>query len=64
MGLAIRQEFFAFVFGTEVSNRNFDSGGNPFFDDANGNGIEDEGEFTTDWRPLLFDANDRRADGN
>lgn len=61
MGLEIRQEFFAFVFGTEVPNRNFDSRGNPYFDDANGNGIEDEGEFTSDWRPLLFDANDWRA---
>lgn len=64
---------FEFVYGTEVGNLNFNDDANPFFDDTNNNGVEDLGEFTADFRPILFNPGDwrstdigryyRRADG-
>jgi len=61
IGLDIQPEFFTFVYGTEVSNENYDPSGNPYFDDINGNGVEDPGEFTTDFRPILFNPDDWRS---
>ena len=71
--LATAREFFEFIYGTEVPNENFIAAANPYFDDVNGNGVEDTGEFTADFRPTLFDPDDwrstdvgryyRRADG-
>lgn len=61
IGLDIQPEFFRFVFGTEVPNERFDASGNPYFDDVNANGVEDPGEFTADFRPILFNADDWRS---
>ncbi|MGB2986787.1 MAG: hypothetical protein WBE26_13010, partial [Phycisphaerae bacterium] len=60
-GLDIQPEFFRFVFGTEVPNERYDPSGNPYFDDANGNGVEDPGELTADFRPTLFNPDDWRS---
>lgn len=74
VGLPIVKETFTHTFGTEVPNFNYDSSGDPFFDDINNNGVEDEGEPTAQFRPTLFDGGDwrstdirlyyRRADNN
>lgn len=61
VGLTVSQEFFNFVYGTETPNANFDLDANPYFDDANGNGEQDAGEFTSDHRPTLFDPRDWRS---
>lgn len=61
VGLTVQPEFFRFVFGAEVPNERFDSAGNPYFDDVNGNGVEDAGEVTADFRPTLFNADDWRS---
>ena len=61
VGIDIQPEFFTFVYGTEVPNENYDPSGNPFFDDVNGNGVEDPGEFTADFRPILFNPDDWRS---
>jgi hypothetical protein len=61
VGLGLQPEFFRFVYGTEVPNENYDPSGNPFFDDVNGNGVEDPGEHTSDFRPTLFNPDDWRS---
>ncbi|MCP4248173.1 MAG: hypothetical protein GY778_14100 [bacterium] len=61
IGLDVRAEFFAFVFGTEAPNPNHKPDGNPYFDDVNGNGTEDPDELTSDHRPVLFDSHDWRS---
>lgn len=61
VGLVSQKESFRFVFGTEVPNERFDPAGNPYFDDVNGNGTEDFGEITTDFRPILFNRDDWRS---
>jgi hypothetical protein len=61
IGLDVRAESFTFVFGTEAPNPNHSPDGNPYFDDANDNGVEDPDEFTSDHRPVLFDSHDWRS---
>ncbi len=60
-GLVLGKLEFANVFGTEAPNLRFDSNRNPFFDDANVNGMEDAGETTSPFRPTLFDPGDWRS---
>jgi hypothetical protein len=50
-----------FIFGTDVPNLAYDASGDPFFDDLNGNGIEDAGEPTAPYRPVMFDSRDWRS---
>lgn len=74
IGLNIRRDRFNRVFGTEVPNEQYDPAGDPYYDDINGNQMQDEGEPTAPFRPTLFDPNDwrstdirlyyRRADNN
>lgn len=74
IGLDLGREDFTHVFGTETPNPRYDPAGDPFFDDLNGNGVEDAGEPTSPFRPTLFDPRDwrstdirlyyRRADNN
>ncbi len=61
VGLTVQPQFFRFVFGAEVPNERFDPAGNPYFDDVNGNGVEDTGEVTADFRPTLFNPDDWRS---
>ncbi|MEE9296542.1 MAG: hypothetical protein V3W34_16485 [Phycisphaerae bacterium] len=73
-GLPLRTERFTHVFGTNVQNLRYDPTGDPFFDDINGDGVEQADEPTAQFRPTLFDPNDwrstdirlyyRRADNN
>ena len=61
VGLPLQPEFFTRVFGTEVPNDRYDSEGDPYFDDLNANGVQDPGEPTTPFRPMLFNADDWRS---
>ncbi len=61
VGISLRPERFTQVFGTEVPNDRYDPESDPYFDDINLNGIQDEGEPTSPFRPTLFDANDWRS---
>lgn len=61
VGIALGVESFTHVFGTEVRNDRYDSSGDPYFDDLNGNDVQDAGEPTAPFRPTLFDPNDWRS---
>ncbi len=61
VGLNIQIEAFEFVYGTEVDNPRFDPAGDPFYDDINGNGVQDPNEPTASWQPTLFDGGDWRS---
>lgn len=61
VGLTIQPEFFTQIFGTEVPNARFAADANPYYDDLNANGVEDAGEPTLDFRPILFNAEDWRS---
>ena len=61
IGLQIRRDRFNRVFGTEVPNDQYDPSGDPYFDDINGNEMQDENEPTAPFRPTLFDPNDWRS---
>jgi hypothetical protein len=61
VGLPLARDTFTHVFGTDVPNERYDAGGDPYFDDMNGNGVQDENEPTTPHRPMLFDPNDWRS---
>ncbi len=60
-GLDLGKLNFARVFGAEVPNGRYNADADPFFDDANGNGVHDPGELTAPFRPTLFDLSDWRA---
>ncbi len=60
-GLVLGKREFSNVFGTDAPNLRFDASRDPFFDDANDNGIQDEGESTSPFRPTLFDPGDWRS---
>ncbi|MCH7632370.1 MAG: hypothetical protein IIB59_04070, partial [Planctomycetes bacterium] len=74
IGLPVAKENFTFVFGTEVPNARYNPDGDPYFDDINGDGVQDADEPTAPFRPTLFDPADwrstdirtyyRRADNN
>ena len=61
IGLPVNREAFTHVFGTDVPNPGYDPAGDPFFDDINGNGVQDENEPTAPFLPQLFDAADWRS---
>ena len=61
VGLDVQPEFFTCVFGTDVGNPSYNADGNPYFDDVNGNALEDMGEYTSDFRPVLFNPEDWRS---
>ncbi len=61
IGLQIRRDRFNRVFGTEVPNEQYDPAGDPYFDDINGNGMQDDSEPTAPFRPTLFDPSDWRS---
>lgn len=73
-GFTLGKEEFTHVFGTDVPNPRYDSSGDPFYDDIDGNDVHDVNEPTAQFRPLLFNAADwrstdirlyyRRADNN
>jgi|CXWL01.1.fsa_nt_gi hypothetical protein len=60
-GLPIARQSFTHVFGTEVSNPRYNADGDPYFDDINGDGIQDADEPTSPFRPTLFKADDWRS---
>lgn len=60
-GLPLGREAFTFVYGMEVPNERYDASGDPYYDDVNGNLVQDEGEPTAPHRPLLFNVNDWRS---
>ncbi|MGB0715098.1 MAG: hypothetical protein ACPGXK_04420 [Phycisphaerae bacterium] len=60
-GVEIFADDFAMVFGKEVPNPRYNPDGDPYFDDVNGNGVQDQGEPTSDYRPTLFEPNDWRS---
>ncbi len=61
IGLNIRRDRFNRVFGTEVPNDRYDPAGDPYYDDINGNNVQDENEPTAPFRPTLFDPGDWRS---
>jgi len=61
VGLEVDTEASTLVYGTEVPNEHYDPAGDPYFDDANNNGIEDVGELTVSFRPILFNRGDWRS---
>jgi|GEM_PF-3171058 len=73
-GIDLAPQTFTHVYGMSVPNPAYNPAGAPFYDDLNGNGVEDEGEPTFSERHFLFDPNDwrstfvekfyRRADNN
>lgn len=74
VGLPIARQEFTHVFGAEAPNPRYNAEGDPYFDDINGNGVQDSDEPTSPFRPTLFKADDwrstdirmyyRRADNN
>lgn len=61
VGLDAEAASFTRVFGTEVANERYESDFDPFYDDVNANGAQDDGEPTSPFRPTLFHGNDWRA---
>lgn len=61
VGLEVTPSEFRHVFGTEVANPRHDPDGDPFFDDINTNGMQDDGEPTSPFLPVLFDPQDWRS---
>jgi hypothetical protein len=61
IGLPIARQTFTHAFGTEVANPRYNSDSDPFFDDINGNGVQDSDEPTAPFRPTLFRADDWRS---
>ncbi|NOT00910.1 MAG: hypothetical protein HOP29_09800 [Phycisphaerales bacterium] len=61
VGLEVEPAAFTRVFGTEVANERYQSDFDPFYDDVNANGVQDDGEPTSPFRPTLFHGNDWRA---
>ena len=60
-GTQVLADDFAMVYGKEVTNPRYNPDGDPFFDDINGNGMQDQGEPTADHRPTLFEPSDWRS---
>lgn len=61
VNLPVRAQSFKHVFGTNAANARYDAGGDPYYDDANGNGVHDDGEVTSPQRPTLFNPDDWRS---
>lgn len=61
VGLPVRAQSFKHVFGTDAPNQRYDASGDPYFDDANANGVQDDGEVTAPHRPTLFNPEEWRS---
>ncbi|MCK4340345.1 MAG: hypothetical protein KAY37_01310 [Phycisphaerae bacterium] len=60
-GLNFKMQVFTWIYGIDVPNPGYDPAGAPYWDDINGNGVEDNGEPTFSEQHFLFDPNDWRS---
>jgi len=58
---AARRDEFTRVFGVDVPNPHYDADGDPYFDDVDADGVQDDNEPTAPFRPVLFDRTDWRS---
>ncbi len=61
VGSPVSAQAFRHVYGTDVPNVRYDANGDPYFDDIDADGVQDENEPTAPHRPTLFDPRDWRS---
>ncbi|MBI4716883.1 MAG: hypothetical protein HY763_03695 [Planctomycetes bacterium] len=60
-GLPVGRQHYTHIFGTDEPNARYNADGDPYFDDINGNGVQDADEPTSPHRPTLFNPEDWRS---
>jgi hypothetical protein len=61
IGSPVRAQAFRHVYGTDAPNVRYDANGDPYFDDIDADGVQDDDEPTAPHRPTLFDPRDWRS---
>jgi hypothetical protein len=61
VGSPVSVQAFRHVYGTDVPNLRYDANGDPYFDDIDADGVQDDNEPTAPHRPTLFDPRDWRS---